>query len=163
MSTITGKVLSVALNVDYPKQAGGSYPAWVLSYVTPNNEKRDIAKHMNSLKFGNGPKIRAVLEDLKAGDVFTAEAEKKGEFNEIVGMVKGEAGSVDLAAQTAVSQSKFGGKVVSTYETAEERKLKQRLIVRQSSIGAAIAAGVRGVDILPEAAEYEAWVYRGLE
>lgn len=171
---ITGKVISKAVNVMVPKaQGGGSYPAWTLSYITANNEKRDVTKHMNSLKWGNGPAIRAALDQLEGGDSFYMELEKKGEFNEVVNLAKGEP-SVELAQSAQTSQTtRSTGKVLgSTYETPEERalrreaeKIKQRLIVRQSSFDQAreISPKAKVEDIFATAEQIENWVYRGME
>ena len=172
MSIATGKVISVSMNVDYPKKDGGSYPAWVLSYVNSFNEKKDLVKHMNSLRFGPGPKIKAALQDLKPGDPVSIAFEKKGEFNEVVDLVKGEP-TVEMAANTATetsgasaSGSVRSGKVLgSNYETPEERKTKQRLIVRQSSFTQAREFNPKAKieDIFNTAEQIEGWVYRGLD
>lgn len=170
MSLITGKVLNVTLGVQYPKQSGGTYPAWILSYITDRNEKREIVKHMNSLNFGPGPAIHAVLKELASGDEFSAQIEKKGQFNEVVALVKGKP-SVEMAAQAATettgSTQKASGKVLgSNYETPEERKTRQRLIVRQSSFDQArqlAGTKTKFEDIVATAEQIEAWVYRGLE
>lgn len=173
MSLVTGKVISVALGVQYPKNGsatGETYPAWVLSYMTDRNEKRDIVKHMNSLKFGAGPAIHSVLRELQAGDDFSAQLEKKGQFNEVVALVKGKP-SVEMEAQRVAEAPsaafKAPGKVIgSTYETPEERKTKQRLIVRQSSFDQArqlAPAKAKFEDIISQAEAIESWVYRGME
>lgn len=169
---ITGKVVSVAMNVDYPKQGGGSYPAWVLSYVNSRNEKKDLVKHMNSLRFGPGPKIKGVLQELVSGDTVSIVMEKKGDFNEVVDLAKGEP-TIEMAANASTpsvgeaSGSARGSfaRSPNTYETPEERKLKQRLIVRQSSFSQAAALNPKGKfeDHSALAEQIENWVYRGLD
>lgn len=168
MSLITGKVISVALGVDYPKKdGGGSYPAFILKYATGRGEVREKIKPMQGLKFGAGPGILATLQELRAGDTFSMSEEKKGQFLEITSLVKGEP-TVDMAAQAsgypATSQASGGRVLGSTYETPEERKIKQRLIVRQSSLTTALEMGSKGFDKTVELAEQlEGWIYRGME
>jgi hypothetical protein len=59
--------------------------------------------------------------------------------------------------------------VKSSYETAEERKWKQRLIVRQATLNAAIATLKTDKSVLASEAvksvaeQYENWVYRNTE
>ena len=173
MSLVTGKVISVQIGVPYPKNGsatGETYPAWVLSYMTDRNEKRDIVKHMNSLKFGAGPAIHTVLRELQSGDDFSAQLEKKGQFNEVVALVKGKP-SVEMEAQRVAEAPsaafKAPGKVLgNSYETPEERKTRQRLIVRQSSFDQArqlLGAKAKAEDVFPVAESIEGWVYRGME
>lgn len=171
---IQGKVVSVALDVDYPKKdGGGSYQAFVLKYVNGRNEVREIVKPMQGLKYK--PTIAKVLRELVPGDTFSLQMEKnKAGYDDIVGLQKGEAG-VDFAAQmeagatgvaSARSSGQTTGKVLgSTYETPEERKIKQRLIVRQSSFSQAATLNPKGKveDLFAQAEAIENWVYRGME
>jgi hypothetical protein len=174
MSTFTAKVVSVNLGVDYPKKDGsGSYEAFILKYQLANGTVRDLIKPMAGLRLK--PIIRNTLSELQPGDTFTLQLEEnKGGFLDIVALVKGEGGidMVDQASRTEAAKTRTAaptGKVIgSTYETPEERKVRQRLIVRQSSFEQArqiVTGGKPGKleDILPYAEEIEVWVYRGLE
>lgn len=170
MSLITGKVINVGLDVDYPKKDGTStYPAFILKYATDRNEVREKIKPMQGLKYGEGPKILAVLRDLKPGDTFSMQEEKKGDYLEITSLVKGEP-TIEMAAGADKQNVSATGKVVgSNYETPGERKTRQRLIVRQSSfdqarqIASSLTKTVKVGDVFTLAEEIEGWVYRGLE
>lgn len=136
MSIKTGKVLSVGFDVDTEKaDKSGSYPAWQLVYSNAGKVE-NLVKHMNSLKFTPG--LRSSLEGLAPGDDVTITFEKKGQFNEVTAITKGivDVPSVVGSAPT----TKVAG---SNYETKEERAARQRLIVRQSSVTAAI--GIMGL------------------
>ena len=151
----------------------------MLTYIDDaSGEKKDLAKHMSSLKFGVGPKIRAILDQLESGDSFYMEQEKKGEYLEITNFAKGEP-SIELAQKASETASsgtqarvQASAKNGNTYETPEERKVKQRLIVRQATLNAAIE-GLRGkngalmdnsVDaVIAVASQLENWVYREIE
>jgi hypothetical protein len=86
---------------------------------------------------------------------------------EAVSTAAGE--NVTPTTVNSTGTSKYAGptKTTSTYETPEERKLKQRLIVRQAALNQALeytAGGDVDVEGVSEiAAQFEAWVYRGLE
>lgn len=167
MSLTTGKVISVGLNVDYPKKDGTStYSAFILKYMTDRNEVREKIKPMQGLKYPPGPAILAVLQDLKPGDTFSMLEEKKGDYLEIKSLVKGGP-SLEMAVAGDGKDVPTAGKVVgSNYETAAERKTRQRLIVRQSSFAAAervAPAKSKIEDLFAVATEIEAWVYRDLE
>ena len=173
MSLVTGKVISVGLDVDYPKKdGGGSYKAFILKYATDRGEVREKVKPMQGLKFGAGPEILATLRGLSAGDTFSMSEEKKGQYLEITSLVKGEP-SVEMAAQAHAAGPTTGRVLGNNYETAEERKIKQRLIVRQAALNQAleytsqtgdIGGGGGKIDTVQGyAAEFEAWVYRGME
>lgn len=131
MSTKTGKVLSVGFDVDTEKaDKSGSYPAWQLVYSNAGKVE-NLVKHMNSLKFTPG--LRSSLEGLQPGDDVTITFEKKGQFNEITAITKGIVDTPSVVASAPTT--KVTG---SNYETKEERAARQRLIVRQSSITAAL-------------------------
>lgn len=174
---IQGKVVSVALDVDYPKKNSDEmYKAFILKYVNGRNEVRDIIKPMAGLKFK--PSVTRVLRELNAGDSFSVQIEKnKAGYDDIVALTKGEP-TVEMAAQSAEAPeqktdqtypargNKYEGRSSNTYETPEERKLKQRLIVRQSSVDQArqiVGAKAKVEDIFPVAEQIENWVYRGQE
>lgn len=178
----TGKVISVALDVDMPKQdKSGTYLAYMLTYVDQaSGQKRDLIKPMQGLKYK--PTIKNTLSELKPGDTFQMHTDKneKG-FVDVLALAKGElspevvaAGSVgnatSVSGNASVSKNSggmaSGGKVLgSNYETPEERKVKQRLIVRQAALNQAIALNPKGKfeDIAALAKQFEGHVYEGIE
>lgn len=111
------------------------------------------------MSFAN-PGVFATLRDAKNGDVFnitTVKNEKTGYWDWTSAQV------ADGAAEPAGAAAKpFAARTGSTYETPEERAIKQRLIVRQSSLAQSIAydkeAGPE--DLLRRAEEFAEWVYQ---
>lgn len=127
---LTGEVVSVSLETEAKKQDGGTYPAWQLIFKDRDGKIKDITKHVNGLKYTKG--LAESLKSLQAGDKFTAVLEKKGAFNEVTMIVKGE--DVAVAAQPASTGRVTG----SNYETPDEREWNRVRIIRQSSISNAI-------------------------
>lgn len=173
MAAITGKVISVGLDVDYPTKDGSrTYKAFILKYMDAQNNVKEIVKPMQGLKFKQD--VKTTLQELVAGDTFSGVMEKNAaDFLELMALKKGEMSEIDSAAVSHreannVSnpmRAAVGGKVIgNNYETAEERKVKQRLIVRQATINAAVALKTKGFDDTVALAEQlESWVYRGFE
>jgi cell wall-associated NlpC family hydrolase len=116
----------------------------------------------------NAPEAFDVIKAAKNGDVLdvTSEKDAKG-YWQWVKVVKLDAAQ---AATQQASTAKAGAATASpknTYETPEERVLKQLYIVRQSAINAAIATLTPGAnteftveDVIALAKTYEAHVYR---
>ena len=172
---LEGTVISYTASTKIQKVGGGSYDAWELVYRSPENEVKQLAKPVQSLKF-NKP-LAASLAALAPNDEFTAELEKNAAgFWEVRNISKGSAVSSDqapassgAAASTAVSserpqapQRAVNRVTGSSYETPQERAKKQVVIVRQSCIGYAldlIPAKERTVEAVTEiAGRLEAWV-----
>lgn len=182
MAVIQGKVIQVKLNtnIPYAPQSGkaGGYSGYKILYENDNGETKEIAKAMASLKYT--PAIREVLESLKPEDEFTLVQEKdeKG-YLQVRSLVKGRdenatfgAAAQQEAAQPPAYQGNARSTVVggrtggNTYETPDERKVKQRLIVRQSSFAQAqqlLQIDTPLDELFETASKIEAWVYRGLE
>jgi hypothetical protein len=163
MTTIYGKlVLDPALDVEVPKfKGGGSYSAFILKYINDRNEVKEIQKPMANLKYK--PSLMDTLKILKKGDDITLVMEKnEAGFLDILDLQKGRVEVTPMANAPAAATGKVVG---SNYETADERKLKQRLIVRQSSIGAAIELQPKSTPeaILELAKVFEDYCYAGLE
>jgi len=164
MATVQGTVITVALETDVAKNGGGTYKGWELVYKTPQGEVRSIAKPIQGLRF-NAP-LKVQLEGLAAGDEFTLEQEKnENGFNTVTSVVKGFS---NTASPSQASQAAPAGKATpyqpraaSTYETAEERKARQRLIVRQSSLTTAVSLLPKPTKetVLPLAEELVSWVF----
>lgn len=162
MSTIKGSVVSVALNKEIRGQ-NKTYTGWQL-IIEQNGEIKTIAKHMASLKFA--PTIRTALEDLKAGDFVTIVQEKNDQgFLDVKSITKGDTNE-DIPQMTKPNSSSSYTNKGRDFESAEERKIKQELIVRQSAIGYAIntlntaaKAPPKPADVLELAQVYRDWVY----
>lgn len=141
MAQINGTVVAVEIDVPVKKNGGGTYQGWSLVYKDNTGEIKTMSKHMNSLKYAQP--LKNGLESLKAGDAFTLEQEKEGDFWNPKSIYKSTAtiapGSVQekLTPGMTVQQFKTAGNS-STYSTVEERAQTQKYIVRQSSITAAL-------------------------
>ena len=162
---ITGKVVQVAIDVDVKKaekNGGGSYKGWKLVYEDGEGEVKTIAKHMNSLKFA--APLANGLKQLNAGDMFTMEMEKEGDFWNPKSVFKGEA-SPTKTQSIASKHTNTTTSSNSTYATKEERAQTQKYIVRQSSVTSALklleVTGVKKAttsDVIVLAKEFEAFV-----
>lgn len=175
MSVIHATVVDKQINIDIKKRAGGTYKGYQIVYRTPEGQIETLAKTMQSLKFS--PSVEQAVNDLQIGDKFTVTQQKnENGFLDVVSITKGDFASdvpvsaPDSAPVQTISRP-VGGKVVgSNYETPEERKLKQRLIVRQAALNQALEYSRLCVDgpatqdeIKSYAEQFENWVYRGLE
>src|SRR3990167_9721139 len=145
---LQGTVISYTASTKIQKQGGGTYDAWELVYRSPENEVKQLAKPIQSLKF-NKP-LASALAALAPNDEFTADLEKNAagfwEVKEVVkGAVEPNAASVPPAStavtsERAVQPQRAVNRVTgSTYETPDERAKKQVVIVRQSCIAQAVA------------------------
>ena len=161
---ISGKVIQVAIDVDVKKKDGGTYKGWKLVYEQSDGEVKTIQKHMNSLKYA--APLANGLKELKAGDTFTMEMEKEGDFWNPKSIFKGEASpTVDKVPFERSGVIKPTTTSNSTYATKEERAQTQKYIVRQSSITAALKLlelqGKKTVDqfaVIALAEQFESWV-----
>ena len=178
---IQGTVISVSLSTKVAKQGGGTYDAWELVYRTPENEVKQLAKPVQSLKFTKG--LKEGLAALATNDEFVAIMEKNAkDYWEVLEIVKGspstEARPVKETAISSVPgverpvqpQRAVNRVTGSTYETPEERAKKQVVIVRQSSVSNAIALLVatnkEGFDanhVVEVAEVFEKFVNKGLK
>lgn len=162
MSNITGTVISVSLNTTVEKQdKTGSYPAWELVFKGDDGKVGSVQKHINGLKYTKG--LKTALEGLQPGDRFVLTQEKGANgFNEVQSITKG-----DSAQMPDVSSNKPRTGVVtgSNYETAAERALRQKLIVKQSSLSTAVAfmeaskAKMTADEVLELAAKFNDYVW----
>lgn len=130
----------------------GKYQEAQLAYKDRDGKVQ--GKKIVSFKF---PEVFEILKNAKEGEKYEIKPIKEGNFWNWAEAVKFE------ASQTAVV-SKATPK--STYETPEERAVKQIYIVRQSSISNAIdyyklteAKKVKPDDIIALAKEFEAYVF----
>lgn len=154
---ISGKVVKVSIDVDVKKKDGGAYKGWKLVYEQSDGEVKTIQKHMNSLKYA--APLANGLKELNAGDTFTMEMEKEGDFWNPKSIYKGEP-TITVGGVAKGSEYKGG-----TYATKEERAQTQTYIVRQSSISSALKLleiqGKKTVDqfaVIALAEQFESWV-----
>lgn len=168
MASIQGVVISVSTETDVKKQGGGTYRGWELVYKTPEGEVRTVAKPVQGLRFNQA--LKNVLSELKAGDEFTLIQEKNAQgFNDVKSIVKGFVEVEHTPSAPRETQTKApaanNSYVARDFETKEERALKQRLIVRQSSVAQAVAilsVGAKSVnvdDVKKLAEDLTAFVY----
>ena len=173
---LQGTVISYTASTKIQKQGGGTYDAWELVYRSSENEVKQLAKPVQSLKF-NKP-LAAALSSLAPNDEFTAELEKNAAgFWDVKEVVKGVvdkapeavATSTAMTSDRPVAPQRAVNRVTgSTYETPEERAKKQVIIVRQSCVAQAVAL-VKGSDkegvegVLEVAEAFEKFVNKGLK
>lgn len=144
MATVLGTVISVSAETDVKKNGGGTYRGWELIYKSDGGDVRTIAKPVQGLRFNAG--LKAILGELQPGDEFTLEQEKNTQgFFDVKTIVKGwKVGAPSLPASAPPQKAGANTNTANSYqardfETKEERVLKQRLIVRQSSLTTAIS------------------------
>lgn len=175
MAQEQGTVISVGIDVDVAKNGGGTYKGWELIYRTPNGEVRTLRKPIQGLRF-NAP-LKAILQSLVAGDNFTLVQEKNQQgYLDVKSISKGF--EVGVSAPTAQSAGNTGqpraassaGNAYASrdFESKDERTVKQRLIVRQSSLSQAVSVLSVGAksspkpqEILELAQVFTDWVYGG--
>lgn len=169
MKTVTGKVLSVNLNMQVPKFGGGTYPGWQLIYMDSTGKAQTLAKHIKGLEYA--PALKEALEALAVGDDITIELEKQADskFWDVASITKGIQLPVSTSAPTKEWKSDKSG---NTYETAEERTLRrtadvlrQRLIVRQSSFDQArqlLGADTTFAKVSKLSKQIEDFIYEGV-
>ena len=164
---IQGIVVSSTANKILTSQAGSSYEGWELIYKDLNSDEvKTLARPSQTLT--QVPGLRDALTALTPGDKFVATLEKDGKWFKVTGINKGE-----LATPLPSYEKKSWGGSRGTsqqrdYETKEERALRQKLIVRQSSVATALSAYAGGKTALDEekvfalADKIEEWVWKGL-
>lgn len=140
-----------------------SQPEKVKTYFTMEvNYKNDQGQTQGKkLMSFTAPEVFNTLKTAAQGDTYdiTTEKDKNG-YWQWIAAVKSEGGSSGSKPQPAAQVQSKG-----SYETAEERAARQRLIVRQSSLSAAIATktvGAKSVDpeeVLALAEKYNDWVF----
>ena len=138
MANVNGVVVAVEIDVPVKKNGGGTYQGWSLVYKDNTGEIKTMSKHMNSLKYAQP--LKNGLESLKAGDAFTLEQEKEGDFWNPKSIYKSEGKPLSSAIKGDVPAGKpaYTAPNSSTYSTVEERAQTQKYIVRQSCLTNAI-------------------------
>lgn len=168
MAKVLGTAISVSLETDVAKNGGGTYKGWELVYKANTGEVRTIAKPVQGLTFN--PALKGQLQVLQAGEKFTLEQEKEGAFLVVKSVVKGwDDGAVQAPSVPPKGQGQTNTYQARDYESKEERTARQRLIVRQSSLTAALSTltpGAKTVDkeaVKALAEEYFDWVFESGE
>jgi len=143
--TITGTVVEIKKDMEFLNQSGKSYRGVRFTYSDDASGEIKAQKfHENVMKFT--PDVARGINTLANGDEFTMIKEKKegSEFWNATGITKGrDTGVVNMATAPTAAPAAASGKghskpYVSTYETKEERAIRQRLIVAQSSLTTAL-------------------------
>jgi hypothetical protein len=140
-----------------PNNRGGTYQQADVAFK--NNTFQGKVEGKKVVSFGTSEAAFKVLATAQPGENYDVEQVKENGFNVWKSLTK--AGAV---AKTETNVAKAAAVVKSTYETPEERKERQRSIIRQSSLGhavATLAVGAKAVkpsDVIAIARQYEAYV-----
>lgn len=165
MKLLVGTVVAVDMEATIEKKDGGTYSGVEFIFKDDQGKTQTKNFHMNQFKFNTV--LKNTLADLVKGDKFTAEMEKEGEFWNWKKLSKGVAEASTPAATNAPAKAAGGyqARPNDTYETKEERGQRQVMIVRQSSLTAALKLlEMQGqkkptsADVITVAKEFEAWV-----
>ena len=152
----------LSVDIKTTPTAKGSYQTADVAYK--NNSFQGKVEGKKVMSFGATAKSFGVLATAQSGESYEVEIIKNDKgYNDWVSMVKAQAG----AASPATTASKATtASPRSTYETPEERAQRQVLIVRQSSLSAAVnmlLAGAKSpptVDtVISVAKQFEAYVF----
>lgn len=142
-----------------PTAKGGSYQMLTLAYKDETSGKLSEKKFMS---FTNKP-VFELLADAKQGQRFAVVAEKGEKYWEWTQVQRISGDAPPAASSGSAAPAGGGGR---TFETAEERALRQVLIVRQSSLSAAVSTLTTGAkstpkvdDVLNLAEVYYKWVF----
>lgn len=150
------EIVNVVENTKTNK-AGKSYTE--LEVIYKNDEGKAQTKKIMS--FSN-PSVYKAVKATNAGDKLEVTTQKDDNGYWQWTGVGGEVKTVSGASSTPTATKVVG----STYETKEERAVKQKYIVRQSSLTTAIEimkVGAKNLDkyeVIALAEELESWVFR---
>lgn len=135
------KVVSVNREEVPNKNGKGTYGKLTVAY---RNDQGKLAEKP-LLSFTN-PAVFKAFEKAEAGDEINVKSEKVGDYwNWTALLAEGDVSQATTSANTSTTTKVTG----SNYETKEERALKQRYIVKQSSISAAVAILTTGAKTAP--------------
>jgi hypothetical protein len=125
------EVLNVAKTTRPGSKPGSSFGQLDVAYKNLDDGKVSAKKVMS---FGDWKNAYEVLQSANANEQFTVKNEKKGDFWVWTEVSKGVAEGATNTNNNKTAQAA----PKSTYETPEERARRQVLIVRQSSLSAAV-------------------------
>lgn len=144
-------------NVDTEKVSKGKnfYSVATVSYTDEKGEARE----KKVMSFSN-PSVFETLTKAIAGNLYDVTVTKQGDYYNWTAIK-------EVAKASAAAPAASGGRITgSNYETADERKIKQMYIIKQSSIANAIdyfkaqGDGKFGVgDVLEVAQQFVDYVY----
>lgn len=142
-------------NTETITKGRNSYEKGVVTYTFNGSNKTQTL-----MSFAN-PAVFSFMKKASPGQQLTVETSKNDAGFDQWSKVSLAGASPPSPAAAASSNTK-----VSTYETPEERKARQRLIVKQSSLGAAVEtlsvgakAPPKKEDVLALAQDYVDWVF----
>lgn len=151
----------VTTSVETKPTAKGSYQQ--LEVVFKNLTYQGKVESKKIMSFGANAEAFKVLSDAQAGTQFDVTVTKNAAgYNDWTTVVPSTGGS---APATTAAKSASNASPRSTYETPEERAQRQVLIVRQSSLSAAVATlsvgakSLKTADVIAVAREYENYVF----
>ena len=158
---ITGKIVSIDLNATITKASGGTYKGAEIVFKDTNGKVQTKNIHENGLKYA--PAVKNGLESLEPGDNFTVEMEKKDDFWTWISIKKG----IEQEEKQKITTQQSTTTKSTSWETAEERAARQKLIVRQSSLTNAVAflaiqpgsMPITEVDVIETATTFYNWVF----
>ena len=129
--------------------------------VTFRNLETNKVMSQNCPSFSH-PDVYNTLKDVASDSVFEIRVEKEGDYWNWVQATPSEAPAADAAAPAVTGTGRAGTSTGRDWETREERALRQILIVRQSSVTAALQISQDLDKMLGIAEKIEAWVFRRL-
>ncbi len=118
------------VRVETVTKGRNSYQVATVVHTTGRGE----TKEKKVMSFSN-PAVFAIVSKAQSGDVVDVEYTAGDQYYNWAKVTKA---SNEAAPAASGKAAPAAGKVVSTYETAEERKIKQLYIIKQSSIGHAL-------------------------
>jgi len=121
------KIKIVEVNIEEVRQGKNKYDKAAVVYSF-NGQNRT----QNIMSFSN-PAIFAKVRDMKVGQEYNVEVTKNDKGYNQWAAIESVAASTSDTAKSVPTRTN-----VSTYETAQERAIKQLYIVRQSSISSAL-------------------------
>lgn len=145
------------VSTEFTKTAKGGWNKAVVSYTDQNG----ASKNQNIIDFANR-QVYGVVTQAKPGDTFEVVTRQNDKGYSEWASITPATASIGTPVPTATAKAP-----TSNYETREERAVRQRLIVRQSSLTAALGTlspGSKG-PINPDEVEklaerYNAWVFQ---
>jgi hypothetical protein len=152
----------IATSVETKPTAKGSYQILEVTYKNLTYQGKTESKKIMS--FGANASAFKALSDASAGSQWEVTVVKNAQgYNDWTSVVASQGGA---AAPSAAPAGKApASPVKSSYETPEERAQRQVLIVKQSSLSAAVATlsvGAKAVkpdDVIDLAQRYTDWVF----
>jgi len=159
MSNLVIEIINVSVEVKPTKVAGKTYELFDVAFKNKSFQDKVEGKKIAAFV---SPKVTAILRAAKFGDTYTVVREKDGEYWKWVDMViPGQEQEENTNMNTPV---KTNPTPKSNYETSEERAARQVMIVRQSSISAAVnalkldKAQLNATEVIAMARNFEAYV-----